>query len=108
MTRWIEVPDAGELPTGRARTVTVDGRRLALAREGDDWFAVDDECPHQYASLGDGAVTRGLIVCPRHGWAFDLKSGECRGMPGPGVGCYPVRVRDSRVEIGLPEPGDDG
>jgi len=106
LIRWVSLTDI-DVPTGRVRRVTVEGRVLALAREGDAWFAVDDACPHQGASLGEGLVIRGMIVCPRHNWAFDLETGACRGMPGTGVGCYPVRVCEGRVEIGLPGPGDE-
>lgn len=58
------------------------------SRGGVEWVEVVDEtgrvhrfapwCPHAGAALDDGWVADGALVCPRHGWAFDLETGRCR------------------------------
>ena len=45
--------------------VTLEGRRYQL----------DRRCPHQGADLSHGAMEDGCVVCPRHGWRFDLSDG---------------------------------
>lgn len=42
---------------------------------------IDRFCPHQGADLGNAHITEdGYLVCPRHGWQFDLKEGgRCTG-----------------------------
>ena len=39
-----------------------------------------DRCPHRGARLSMGAVVRGQLQCPYHGWRFD-GSGRCRAIP---------------------------
>ena len=62
-------------------------------------YAIDDRCPHRGGPLGAGTLENGEVVCPLHGWAFDLKTGACRSGPDRPVKTYPVRVVDGQVEI---------
>jgi phenylpropionate dioxygenase-like ring-hydroxylating dioxygenase large terminal subunit len=39
-----------------------------------------DECPHRGSRLSQGWVENGDIVCPYHGWSFDV-SGACTRIP---------------------------
>ena len=64
---------------GRGRAVVVDGRRIAVLREGDRFVAVADACPHMGASLADGRLEEGIVTCPWHGWRYDGASGK--GLP---------------------------
>lgn len=44
-------------------------------------YAVPDRCPHAGALLSDGFVDGTRLVCPHHGWEFDLETGACPGRP---------------------------
>ncbi len=43
-------------------------------------YTIDRYCPHMGADLKDVEISEGrYVVCPRHGWRFDLESkGECK------------------------------
>ena len=47
-----------ELASGEARAVVVDGRRIAVVRIDDDWYALDDTCSHANVSLSEGEVLK--------------------------------------------------
>jgi UDP-MurNAc hydroxylase len=34
-------------------------------------------CPHMGADLKNGIIVNNVITCPRHGWQWDITSGEC-------------------------------
>lgn len=90
----------------------IAGREIALYRLDDGYFATDNRCPHQWAFLSQGRIADGHVVCPLHGAAFDIRTGQ----PGPGV-CrkplrvYPVRVEDDvlfvRIDDTAPAVGSD-
>lgn len=58
------------------------GNKVAVAVLDDGRaFVVPDMCPHGNALLSAGFVEGEALICPRHGWAFDLPSGTCQGRP---------------------------
>lgn len=100
-----DAADASSLPPGSGRTVEWHGRRFALFNLDGTFHALDDACPHRGASLGEGWCEQGEVLCPLHGWAFDIRTGQGRTKPDRPVAAYPAEVRDGRVWILLqPRP----
>ncbi|OAN75750.1 hypothetical protein A8B82_02135 [Sulfitobacter sp. EhC04] len=62
---------------------------LAVTRTNGRVYAVADACPHALASLSDGFVADGHIVCPVHFAEFDLADGTPRKAP---AGCRKLTV----------------
>lgn len=82
----------------------VDDRWVALFHDPDRGFlAIDDACPHEGTSLGEGAYHDGQVICGSHSWVFDAVTGRCRSVPGVSVACYATRAAGEDVEIELPE-----
>jgi nitrite reductase/ring-hydroxylating ferredoxin subunit len=88
-----------ELPPGKATLVSVGGVDVALFRRGDEIFAIGNECSHQGGSLCDGAVEGDIVICPLHGWEFDLRSGACMTVPGEALPRFTVTVEDGAVHL---------
>ena len=93
----VRVLDLAELPSGKTALVTVDGVDVAVFRRGDEVFAIGNECPHQGGSLCDGMVEGDIVICPLHGWEFDLRSGVCMTVPGESVARFTATVEDGHV-----------
>src|SRR5262245_44355518 len=108
LSRWVEVASAGDVAPGTGRTVRVGSRCLALFNDGGEFFAMDGTCPHQGASLGEGALHAGRVICPWHSWIFDLRSGACPSIPGIAVATYPTRRTGGAVEVRVPEDSGGG
>jgi nitrite reductase/ring-hydroxylating ferredoxin subunit len=93
------------LPSGRARTFTVEGTQVMLVREGEKLWAVSSRCPHAGAPLDQGRPLHGLISCVVHGARFDLGSGRCVNAPYDPLSVYPVRIVEGMVEVCVtPQP----
>jgi nitrite reductase (NADH) small subunit len=93
----LKVLDLAALPLGRVELVTVNGEDVALYRRGDEIFAIGNQCPHQGGNLCDGDVEGDIVICPLHGWEFDLRSGACMTVPGESVPRYVVTVEDGAI-----------
>ena len=89
-----------DVPTDEALAVTVDRYDLAIARDGDDVYALQDLCSHAAVSLSEGEVADCTIECWLHGSTFDLRSGKPTGLPATEpVATFPVEVRDGDVFV---------
>jgi nitrite reductase/ring-hydroxylating ferredoxin subunit len=72
---------------------------IALFKVDDEIFALSNICPHQHTALiYDGFIEDGCVVCPAHGWTFNLKTGRMP-MDRKGLDSYPVKVIEGNVFI---------
>ncbi len=102
--RYVEAARVGSIAEGAGAAFVVDGRVIALFLSGGRYFAIDDDCPHQGASLSKGRVDGCSVTCAWHGWRYSLEDGRWLDNPrsSRGVATYPVRVVDDRIEVGVP------
>jgi len=61
---------------GKPVQVDLAGKKVCVARIGDEVFAVSDLCTHADAMLSEGEISNGRIECWLHGAEFDLRTGE--------------------------------
>jgi nitrite reductase/ring-hydroxylating ferredoxin subunit len=103
VSRLVRVASAGEIPIGRGKSVEVDGIPLAVFHVDDGQYqALEGSCPHEGGPLGDGVLLGDRVVCPWHGFDFDVRTGACNVAPDLAVTVYPVWVAGSDVLVELP------
>jgi 3-phenylpropionate/trans-cinnamate dioxygenase ferredoxin component len=89
-----------DVPADEALGVSVGGVDVAIARDGDELFAVHDLCSHAHVALSEGEVESCTIECWLHGSKFDLRTGKPTGLPATEpVATFPVDVRDGDVYV---------
>jgi 3-phenylpropionate/trans-cinnamate dioxygenase ferredoxin subunit len=106
----VRVGPLDDLPDGGATRVVIDGRAVALVRIGHDAYALGDRCSHADVSLSEGDVDTDecTIECPKHGSAFDLRTGEPESLPAVRpVPTYEVEVRDGDVWVRADHDGSE-
>lgn len=101
----LEVPlmRAGDIGPGEVRHVKVGKTDLALARVGDEFFALSSICRHAYGPLAEGLLDGYELVCPWHGWRYDVRTGRT-DHPDADVKTYRVTVRDGLVMLAFVAP----
>lgn len=104
MSEFCTVCPVGDLADGEGRTVRVGDKLVALFRAGDQYYAIDDTCPHMGASLGAGQVGNGIVTCPWHGWRFRLSDGAWADYLRVKTGTYQVRVVDGQIQVEVAKP----
>ena len=103
---FIEAGKAGELAPGTMKRVDIRGRRILLANVGGQFYAADDTCTHEDASLSAGSLQGACVKCPLHGSRFNVRTGEALEEPAEeNLRTYPVRLEGERILIGLREAG---
>ena len=101
--RYFPVGPVAEFPHGSMRCVSIEGTRLLIANVDGEFFAVDEQCPHEDASLCKGSLHAGLVRCPLHGSRFDIRSGKAMEEPADSdLNTYPVETRADILHVALP------
>ena len=89
-----------EVPTDQALGVTVGDLDVAIAQDGGEYFAIQNECSHAAVALSEGDVDECQIECWLHGSRFDLRTGKPTGLPATEpVAVFPVEVRDDEIYV---------
>ena len=66
-----------KIPPGEGRVYSVDGENVAVFRtRSGALYATQAACPHRGGPLADGLLGGTTLICPLHGWKFDLKTGQ--------------------------------
>src|SRR5215831_7331793 len=106
---WHKVAtDATELKwtPGEIAEVSVDGKKICVAKFQDQWFGFAHTCPHAGAPMMDAYVAGHCqVVCPVHQLKFNLKNGRDANGEGYTLKTYPVEVREDGIYVGLEEAG---
>jgi nitrite reductase/ring-hydroxylating ferredoxin subunit len=96
-----KVADVAEVGDGQAKVVDVDGRSVAVFNVAGRFYAIDNLCPHRGGPLGEGDVEGVVVVCPWHGWRWDVTTGANANNPAVRVGCYPVTVEQGSIFVAV-------
>ncbi len=93
---------------------------VVAVRIGDTIHVLHGRCPHRNAPLTDAVVEEDRLVCPHHGWDFQLASGRSEGVPGASVARFREWTDDGLLwvddaelrawrttQVPVFQPGDD-
>lgn len=89
-----------ELEENKPKLVQANGVQIALVRQGEKIYALQNSCSHLGGPLAEGEVEGETIRCPWHGSCFALKDGSIQ--EGPATfpqPTYEVRIRDGQIEL---------
>jgi 3-phenylpropionate/trans-cinnamate dioxygenase ferredoxin subunit len=91
-TRKFVVGRTDDLGEGEGMLVTVANRSIGIFKVGGDFYGLMNKCPHLGGPLCKGRLTGALtsdgpghfkydrettlIVCPWHGWEYDVRTGQ--------------------------------
>ena len=106
---YVKVARISDLAPGSKKKIDMDDKVILLVNLDGMYYAIDNKCPHMGGSLYDGNLEADVIVCPRHGSAFDVKTGKnvrdakiaFIKMKVNDAHSFPVKVEGEDVLVGL-------
>jgi nitrite reductase/ring-hydroxylating ferredoxin subunit len=94
------VANLNDIPHGRGLCVEIGPVEVGLFRVDGAVYAMENRCPHGDAQLSEGDLAGCVIVCPAHGWDFDVTTGFKPGDPdGFPIPCFAVRIDGDDVSV---------
>lgn len=88
-----------DMKPGEGKAIELNGTKIALFNLNGQFYAIQSECPHRGGPLAEGSLDEdGVVICPWHGYSFDVKTGNPYGFP-YGIKTFPVKVESGKVFI---------
>lgn len=94
---WHDVLAADAMQPGEVRRVECEGRGLFVCRDAEDFRVYDSRCPHQTTDIPHLALEGTTLTCPKHQWAFDIRSGQCIAKGTSALRKWPCKVEQGRL-----------
>jgi len=110
--KWLAACRVEDVPGDGGACVLLEGEQIAIFyfSRRDQWYATENRCPHkQQMALSRGMTgSAGIdcepkVACPFHKKTFSLRTGECLSGEDYRIRTYPVKVKNGKVYVGIPE-----
>ncbi len=108
---WVRVCRVAEVPAGWMRAFPVAGLGIPVlvADLGGGRFAASSGiCPHEDVMLEGGDLEDGRVICPGHGYQFDLAPGSCAHDRDLRLRRFPLQVVGDEIHIRIDLIGVSG
>ncbi|MBM4191690.1 MAG: Rieske 2Fe-2S domain-containing protein [Gammaproteobacteria bacterium] len=107
--QWIDVGEAATLASDGRLEVELDGFYVAVVELDGILHAFEDRCTHDGEPLSgadlesDASTPCGVVICPRHGAKFCLRTGNALTPPAyEPLKVFEVRKCNGRIEVQYP------
>lgn len=101
MTQEIKICKTNELKEGQAKPIQIDGKEIGVFNIKGKYYAIDNICMHAGGPLTGGSIVEDecKVICPWHGWGYDLASGKCVTHPKQDVfaNTYIVKIIEDEI-----------
>lgn len=102
MSNLVRICAQSELPAvNQVREVVANGRALCIANVNGSISVLDGTCPHEGGPLGEGTIEEGRVVCPWHGFSFNVQTGATSDDPDLRVEVLEAKIEDGELRAKL-------
>lgn len=116
------VGPVSEFDDDHRKVVSVGEREIIVFRVKDRFYALSNVCLHMGGPVGEGRImgkgeavldeNKALLghrfseeethlVCPWHGWEYNIETGQCVGLKEKRLRTFETRVRDGLVYVSI-------
>jgi len=99
MSEWINALKTADLKPGEAKAIVAGDREIAIFNVDGQFHAIDNLCPHRGGPLADGLLEGNIVVCPWHGWRFDVTTGASPVVKTVSVDKFETAVEGDNLKV---------
>ena len=96
---WHDVAATADIPVRGTLRLECDGRGLFLHTGTNGMRVYDSHCPHKSTVIPASGVDGGALTCPKHGWRFDLETGQCTSGGDRPLAELEHKIEDGRIWV---------
>jgi nitrite reductase/ring-hydroxylating ferredoxin subunit len=99
MANFVKVCKAEDIKAGCAKSVEVNGKSVGVYNVDGKFYAINDICGHRGGPLAEGELDGTTVICPWHGWRYNVTTGENELLPALPIEKYEVEVEEDDVLV---------
>jgi nitrite reductase/ring-hydroxylating ferredoxin subunit len=88
-----------QIKDGQMKAVHLKGKTILLVKQGGQIFGVSNRCPHMGCSFEGGILRDYLVICPCHGWKFDIRNGQYEEIKEVTLTSYKCKIQNGKVYV---------
>jgi|SRR5450759_956553 len=88
-----------EIKEGQMKPLHIKGKSILLVRQAGQVFAVLNRCPHMGCTFEGGILRDYLVICPCHGWKFDVRNGQYTENKQTTIQCYRCKIQNGKIFV---------
>jgi 3-phenylpropionate/trans-cinnamate dioxygenase ferredoxin subunit len=90
-----------DIKEGQMKGIRLKGKAILVVRKGERIYGLSNLCPHMGCSFEGGILNGYLLMCPCHGWKFDIRNGQYEENKETTLITYSCKIENGRVYIKL-------
>jgi nitrite reductase/ring-hydroxylating ferredoxin subunit len=79
--------------------ITHGREEILVANVDGRYHAMDNVCSHSGGSLADGWLEDTTVICPLHGWEYNVVTGCCTHIRDECLRTFPVVVQNGEIYV---------
>jgi nitrite reductase/ring-hydroxylating ferredoxin subunit len=92
MANFVRICKTTDIKEGSGRSIEINGKPVAVFNVNGNFYAINDVCGHRGGPLGEGELDGNTVICPWHGWRYDVTTGANELVPDLPTNTYEVKV----------------
>ncbi len=101
MANLVKVCKTFDVKAGCGKSIEINGKPLALFNVDGGFYAINDVCGHRGGPLGEGELDGKTVICPWHGWRYNVTTGENELVPDLPTEKYDVKIDGEDILVDL-------
>lgn len=99
---WHLVAKTGEVLIDEPKSVKIGDDYVAIYNVDGTYYATDDICTHEFASLCEGFIDGDIVECPLHAGQFHIPTGKAMSPPvTEDLRTFPVKVEGDDIYVNV-------
>lgn len=101
-TQFIKLATVADFKSTRIKSFSIVAKPVGIIRDPDGSFwATEIGCKHNNFDLTNGHFRGDEVVCPRHGWVYNIRSGQCLNQSSAPLRRHSLEVRGSDIYVSM-------
>jgi nitrite reductase (NADH) small subunit len=101
MANFVKVCKTSDVKSGCGKSIEIDGKLVAVFNLDGNFYAINDTCGHRGGPLGEGELDGKTVICPWHGWRYDVTTGANELVPDFPTQKYEVKVEEDDILVDI-------